>query len=108
MGELMKDRILCEYDLIASEAKYNTLCCTNFLNPLPFTEKKPRQYNQVSEAMAEFYNYIENLDNSQFTLKELRDVLTGCVPEDETIITRLQQKYLTDIKITIFYNHIFS
>ncbi|GFY58240.1 hypothetical protein TNIN_57401, partial [Trichonephila inaurata madagascariensis] len=69
IGELVKDRILCEYDLIASEA--------NFLNRLPSTEKKPRQDNQVSEAMAEIFNYMENHDNSQFTLKELRDVLTG-------------------------------
>ncbi|GFY76852.1 hypothetical protein TNIN_100011 [Trichonephila inaurata madagascariensis] len=83
IGELVKDHILCEYDLIASEA--------NFLNRLPSTEKKPRQDNQVSEAMAEIFNYIENHDDSQFTLKELRDVLTGYVPNDKTIITRLQK-----------------
>ncbi|GFY69748.1 uncharacterized protein TNIN_256571 [Trichonephila inaurata madagascariensis] len=65
------------YDLIASEAKYHTLCYTNFLNPLPSTEKKSRQDNQVSEAIAEIFNYIENHDDSQFTLKELVDVLTG-------------------------------
>ncbi|GFY41199.1 hypothetical protein TNIN_52701 [Trichonephila inaurata madagascariensis] len=52
---------------------------TNFLNRLPCTEKKPRQDNQVSEAMAEIFNHIENHDDSQFTLKELRDVLTGYV-----------------------------
>ncbi|GFX41446.1 uncharacterized protein TNCV_3489871 [Trichonephila clavipes] len=50
---------------------------TNFLNRLPSTEKKPRQDNQVSEAMAKIFNYIENHDDSQFTLKELIDVLTG-------------------------------
>ncbi|GFY47688.1 uncharacterized protein TNIN_428241 [Trichonephila inaurata madagascariensis] len=49
---------------------------TNFLNRLPSTEKKPRQDNQVSEAMAEIFNYIENHEDLQFTLKELRDVLT--------------------------------
>ncbi|GFX15137.1 hypothetical protein TNCV_2480511 [Trichonephila clavipes] len=50
--------------------------------------------------MAEISNCIENHDDSQFTLKELRDVLTGYVPGDKTLITRLQQKYLTDIIIT--------
>ncbi|GFY39353.1 SWIM-type domain-containing protein [Trichonephila inaurata madagascariensis] len=50
--------------------------------------------------MAEIFNYIENHDDSQFTLKELRNVLTGYVSDDKTIITRLQQKYLTDVIIT--------
>ncbi|GFY19538.1 hypothetical protein TNCV_4647101 [Trichonephila clavipes] len=76
IGELVKDRILCEYDLVASEAKY-TLYYVNFLNQLPSTEKKHHQDNQVSEAMAEYFNCIENHDNSLFTLKELSDVLTG-------------------------------
>ncbi|GFY31767.1 uncharacterized protein TNCV_4200761 [Trichonephila clavipes] len=61
-------RNISKYDLIASEV--------NFLNRLPSTEKKPRQDNQVSEATAEIFNYIENHDDSQFTLKQIRDVLT--------------------------------
>ncbi|GFY59965.1 hypothetical protein TNIN_481061 [Trichonephila inaurata madagascariensis] len=82
IGELVKG--VCEYVLIASEAKYHTLFQTNFLNRLPSTEKKPREDNQVSEIMAEIFNYIENHDDSQFTLKELRDVLTGD-PEEERL-----------------------
>ncbi|GFY46329.1 uncharacterized protein TNIN_275581 [Trichonephila inaurata madagascariensis] len=35
--------------------------------------------------MAEIFNYIENPDDSQFTLKELRDVLTGYDPEEERL-----------------------
>ncbi|GFY56625.1 SWIM-type domain-containing protein [Trichonephila inaurata madagascariensis] len=50
--------------------------------------------------MAKCFNYIENHDDSQFTLKELRDVRTGYVPDNKTIITRLHQKYLTDVIIT--------
>ncbi|GFS29693.1 hypothetical protein TNIN_363071 [Trichonephila inaurata madagascariensis] len=34
--------------------------------------------------MAEIFNYIENHDDSQFTLKDLRDVLTGD-PEEERL-----------------------
>ncbi|GFS43001.1 SWIM-type domain-containing protein [Trichonephila inaurata madagascariensis] len=82
--ELVKDHILCEYDLIASEAKYHTLYYANFLNPLPSTEKKHCQDNQISEAMAESFDYIKNHDDSQFTLKELRDILTGD-PKDECL-----------------------
>lgn len=50
--------------------------------------------------MLEIFNYIENNNDSQFTLKELKDVLTGYVPDDKTIISRVQQKYLTNIVIT--------
>ncbi|GFT06986.1 uncharacterized protein TNCV_1415421 [Trichonephila clavipes] len=66
----------CTYDLMTSEAKYLTLCYANFLNRLPFIEKKSHLDNQVSEDMAEIFNYIEIHDDSQFTLKELRYVLT--------------------------------
>ncbi|GFS30659.1 uncharacterized protein TNIN_160231 [Trichonephila inaurata madagascariensis] len=100
IGDLVKILLFCEYDLIASAEKYHALCNTNFLNRLPSNEKKHRQDNQVSELIAGIFNYIENHNDSQFTLKELRDVLTGYVPDDKTIITRLQQKYLTDIIIT--------
>lgn len=50
--------------------------------------------------MKEIFCYIENNEDSQFTLKELKDVLTEYVPDDKTIITKLQQKYLTDVIIT--------
>ncbi|GFY41967.1 uncharacterized protein TNIN_275051 [Trichonephila inaurata madagascariensis] len=72
------------HDLIASEVKYHTLYYANFLNQLPSTEKKPRQDNQVSKATTGIFNYFENHDDSQFALKELRDVLTGD-PEEERL-----------------------
>ncbi|GFY54629.1 uncharacterized protein TNIN_52571 [Trichonephila inaurata madagascariensis] len=86
IGLLVKDRILCEYDLIASEA--------NFLNRISSTEKKSRQGNQASEAMAEIFNYIENHDDSQFTLKELRDVLT--------------KRYRSERLIDVLYSLVFA
>ncbi|CAH2086035.1 unnamed protein product [Euphydryas editha] len=100
LGELVKERIYYEYDLIAAEAKYHTICYTNFLTRVPSADKKPRQDDQVTEAMKEIFYYIENNEDSQFTLKELKDVPTEYIPDDKTIITKLQQKYLTDIIIT--------
>ncbi|GFX23326.1 uncharacterized protein TNCV_4936411 [Trichonephila clavipes] len=35
--------------------------------------------------MAEIFNYIKNHNDSQFTLKELGDVLTGRDPEEERL-----------------------
>lgn len=101
-GELVKSRISLQFDLIAAEAKYHAACFTKFSNKSSSSSplEKPRQDNQVTEAMLEIFNYIENNNDSQFTLKELKDVLTGYVPDDKTIITRLQQNYLTDIVIT--------
>ena len=100
-GELVKNRIIFQYDLVTAEAKYNAICYTNFFtNKTPTSHSKLRQDNQVSEAMIEIFKYIENNNDSQFTLKELKDVLTGYVPDDKTIISRLQQKYLTNIIIT--------
>ncbi|GFS98488.1 uncharacterized protein TNCV_3478781 [Trichonephila clavipes] len=49
---------------------------------LSSTEKKPRQVHQVSEAMVEIFNYIENHNDSQFTLKDPRDVLAGNSEEE--------------------------
>lgn len=101
-GELVKSRIIVRFDLIAAEAKYHAACFSNFLHKLSSSSplEKPRQDNQVTEAMLEIFNYIENSIDSQFTLKELKYFSTGYVPDDKTIITRLQQKYLTDIVIT--------
>ncbi|XP_014616400.1 PREDICTED: uncharacterized protein LOC106793738 [Polistes canadensis] len=100
-GELVKNRILFQHDLIAAEAKYHAICYTNFFtNKISSSHSNLRQDNQVTEAMIEIFNYIENNNDSQFTLKELKDVLTGYVPDDKTIISRLQQKYLTNIIIT--------
>lgn len=99
-GEVVKTRILLQYDLIAVKAKYHAVCFTNFSNKSSSPLQEPRQDNQVSEAMLEICYYIENNNDSQFTLKELKDVLTGYVPDDKTIITLLQQKYLTDIIVT--------
>lgn len=99
-GELIKERILYEYDLIAAEAKYHTICYTNFLTRVPSADKNPCQDDQVTQAMKEIFSYIENNADSQFTLKELKDVPTEYMPDDKTIIKKLQQRYLTDIIIT--------
>lgn len=92
--------------MIAAEAKYHTICYTNFLTRVPSADKKPRQDDQVTQAMKEIFYYIENNEDSQFTLKELKDVPTEYIPDDKTIITKLQQKYLTDIIITKKLDHL--
>ncbi|GFY39410.1 hypothetical protein TNIN_434001 [Trichonephila inaurata madagascariensis] len=94
---IVKDRIPCEYDLIASKTKYHTLYNANFLNRLSSTQKKPHQVNQFSEAMAEIFNYIENPNDLQFTLKELRYVLTGKLLSVD--ITKKQARDNKDILI---------
>lgn len=98
-GELVRDRVLHEYDLIAAGAKYHVICFTNFLSQVSSTENKPRRLKRVTQAMEQIFTYIENNEASQFTLKELKDCLTEYVPDDQTILARLQQKYSTDLEI---------
>ncbi|CAH2092279.1 unnamed protein product [Euphydryas editha] len=74
--------------MIAAEAKYPAFWFTNFSNKLSSSSplQKPRQNNQVTEAVLEIFNYIENNDDSQFTLKEFKDVLTEVLTD--IIITK--------------------
>lgn len=100
-GKLVKDRIIFEHDLVAAEAKYHKNCYANFLTVRVSSErKKSRQDDKVIAAMQEIFSYIENNEDSQFTLNELRDVLTEYVPDNKTIISKLRDRYLTDIIIT--------
>lgn len=87
--------------MITADAKYHAACFTNFSNKSSSSSplEKPRQDNQVTEAMLQIFNYIGNNNDSQFTLKELKDILTN-VPDDKTIINVQDYKYLTDIVIT--------
>ncbi|GFW79198.1 hypothetical protein TNCV_2476051 [Trichonephila clavipes] len=54
--------------------------------------------------MAEIFNYIENQDDSQFTLKELSDVLLWYVPDDKTIIRLQQKRYGSERLIDVLYS----
>ncbi|CAH0555189.1 unnamed protein product [Brassicogethes aeneus] len=100
LGGLVIDRVSYLHDLIAVEAKYHTVCYSNFLKPVPSPIRNILQVDEVTQAMKEIYEYIDDHEDSQFTLAELKNVPTEYVPDDKTIITKLQQKYLTDVIIT--------
>lgn len=46
-----------------------------------------------------FFFYMKKYQDSKFGFTELKDVNTDCVPDDKTTITKLREKYLTDIII---------
>lgn len=84
LGKLVKNRIIFYHDLIAAEAKYHRIYHVNFLNPARLsTRDKPRENDKIIVAMEEIFCYIENNEDSQFTLNDcsFRDVLTRYVPD---------------------------
>lgn len=54
--------------------------------------------------MEKIFYYIENHDDCQFTLAELRNLLGEDVPADLTIQTNLIEKYGKNIIITVKSN----
>lgn len=87
-------------DLAALEAKYHNDCFTSLKNFMKAsdTEKKIHpQISKVDEAMDQIYTYIEENDDSQFSMQELKGILNDYVPDEKTIKTRLQLHYADNI-----------
>lgn len=51
--------------------------------------------------MEKIYAYIENNDDCQFTLAELKDVCKNFIPDEKTIKSKLIERYGEKIVITI-------
>ncbi|KAE9525653.1 hypothetical protein AGLY_014180, partial [Aphis glycines] len=93
-------RIEYEYDLVAAEAKYHNNCYNSFLRPSSGGKIGRPEDNSVILAMEEIFVYIENNDDCQFSLKELKGICKNKVPDDKTIKKRLKLKYDNRIIIT--------
>ena len=55
---------------------------------------------KVKAAVENIFFYIENNEDSQFTLTELRDVVREYVPKDDTILAKLMEQFGKKIVIT--------
>lgn len=93
-------RIEFEYDLVAAGAKYHNDCYNSFLKPTT-GGKNGRPHDEVTkDAMEEIFTYIENSDDCQFTLDELKNICKNAVLDNRTIKIRLKMKYGEKIIIT--------
>ncbi|GFX57322.1 uncharacterized protein TNCV_3914851 [Trichonephila clavipes] len=91
-------------DLQALQAKYNADCYNLIKNPIHLSnvDKKvaPRSL-MIDTAMEQIYTYIEENDDCQFAMQELRNAITTeYIPDEKTIGKRLIDRYHDDIVIS--------
>ena len=93
-------RIEFEYDLVAAGAKYHQDCYTSFLQPITGGKVGRPKDETTNLAMEEIFTYMENSNDCQFTLNELKDVSKITSLDNRTIKVRLKLKYGDKIIIT--------
>lgn len=99
-GQIMKERAEFGIDLIAAEAKYHDDCFKLFIK-IRTGGKVGRPVNEnINLSMYEIFDYIENHEDCQFTLKELVQVIKEYIPDEKTIMKRLTERYGKNILIT--------
>lgn len=102
LGKIVRERVNFEHDLVAAEARYHRSCLVSFNKYNPTSSKNGRpQDESVKLAMYEIFDYIENNEDCQFTLSELKEVVTtDFIPDPKTIISKLIEHYGKKIIIT--------
>lgn len=83
------------------EARYHQKCLRKLHNPGTGEKKGRPQNNNINTAMENVFSYIENHEDCQFTLSELKQTLiTDFKPDNKTIKKKLVEKYADRIVIT--------
>ena len=89
-----------EFDLVAAEAKYHNTCYNSFMRPTNGCKIGRPQDESTNVAMEEIFKYIENSDDCQFSLEELKNICKNSHLDNRTIKTRLKLKFCYKIIIT--------
>lgn len=91
-------------DLQTLEAKYHFDCYNsikNSINLINVEKKISPRIVMIDTAMEQIYKYIEENDDCQFTMQELKNVITTeHIPDEKTIRKRLIDRYHDDIVIS--------
>jgi len=100
-AKAVQKRVILNTDLVAAEAKYHQHCLNKFNLPVSRQKKSGRPADEnVAEAMDKIFSFIENNEDSQFTLNELKEVVSDYLPDNKTIKKKLEDKYGDRIIIT--------
>jgi len=99
-GRIVKNRINFEHDLVAAGAKYHSDCFTSFVKIITGDKAGRPLDENIVLAMEDIFDYIENNEDCQFTLGELKEVFLDYVLADKTIISKLIERYGKNIIIT--------
>lgn len=101
-GDEVVGRISSITDLVAEEAVYHDDCRKNFCRLAKTSNDESTDH--VTAAMEEIYAFMEENNDSQFTLPEIRNAVTGPVPDDKTIKKKLVEKFGDRVTITVGSN----
>lgn len=101
------DRIVAVSDLVAVGAKYHRKCHDFVTYHYPKKTETvvavgaPKK-TEINDAMQKIYNHMEKNDDGLFTFVDLKSCLNDSdyVPEDSTILTRLQKHFPDNVTAT--------
>lgn len=95
-------RITGVSDLVSRHAVYHKNCFLQLHNYVPEDKERKthKQITLVDAAMNTIFDFIEQNDDCQFTLEELKDKVSGHVPDNKTILSRLRNNYGDNIVIS--------
>ncbi|CAG4987924.1 unnamed protein product [Colias eurytheme] len=100
LSKAVVDRINFEYDLVAADAKYHDSCYKSFVRPNAGGKIGRPQNEDVNAAMEKIYEFLENSNDCQFTLDELKNVCPNVALDNRVLKVRLKLKYGSRIIIT--------
>lgn len=94
------ERISPDLDLVAAEAQYHHFCQRKLFHMPSEFKKGYRPSPTVETAMEDIYSFLENTEECQFSLDELKSRIKGEYQIDSrTVKSRLLQKFGEDILI---------
>lgn len=93
-------RIQYEYDLVAAKAMYHSDCYTSFVKPISGGKIGRPESDSITSAMEKIFAFIENHDDCQFSIQELKDICKEPSIDNRTIKSKLKSKYGNRIIIT--------
>ncbi|KAK0161696.1 hypothetical protein PV327_008115 [Microctonus hyperodae] len=100
----INERIVSVLDLVAQGAKYHMDCYTSLKNTIRKTQREKKIHPitaRVDAAMEQIIKYIEENNDCQFSLTELKNILTtDHIPDDKTIKMRLMKYYGDNIVVS--------
>lgn len=87
-------------NLVHAQARYHKDCYLGVLLPKRNLKRGRPECTDVTSAMEIIYDVINENEDSQFSIKELKSLLTDYIPDDRTIIKKLNDKFEGRIFIT--------
>lgn len=100
----VKLRLSAISDLVAANGVYHLDCYQKFASQKSPEEGRKRgrpEADYIVKAMEEIYYLIENCEECQFSFEELRSAVSGDVPTNETIKSKLKEHYGERIIIAV-------